>query len=58
MTILDFKNGNFNPDNIPDDLKTLRQWVVWRGEQRGKKTSKFRNARTDAALVPRIQTTG
>jgi putative DNA primase/helicase len=40
MTILDFKSGNFNPDNIPDEMKIPRQWVLWRAEQRGGKMSK------------------
>jgi putative DNA primase/helicase len=41
MTILDLKNENFNPGNIPDEMKILRQWVLWRAEQRGEKTSKI-----------------
>jgi putative DNA primase/helicase len=28
------------PENIPDELKALPQWVLWRAEQRGGRTSK------------------
>jgi putative DNA primase/helicase len=31
---------NFKLDNIPSELTQLRQWVLWRAEQRGGKTSK------------------